>query len=58
MPGISIMTSDPDEASQRCGEIYFPHRLAVMHEPGRFSMSLVAAALGPGRKSGWPCRRC
>jgi AraC-like DNA-binding protein len=47
MPGIRISTSDPDEASYRCGQVYFPHRLETLHEPGRFSMSLSAAALGP-----------
>ncbi|NMH95793.1 AraC family transcriptional regulator [Pseudonocardia acidicola] len=47
MPGISIDTRDPEEAGAACGDVYFPHRLTVLHERRRFRMSLRAAVLGP-----------
>ncbi|MHA6793663.1 AraC family transcriptional regulator [Pseudonocardia bannensis] len=47
MPGISIETRDPEEAGALCGEVYFPHRLTVLHDRRRFRMSLTAAGLGP-----------
>ncbi|WP_214369905.1 AraC family transcriptional regulator [Pseudonocardia sp. H11422] len=47
MPGISIDTRDPDDAGALCGEVYFPHRLTVLHDRRRFRMSLTAAGLGP-----------
>ncbi|TNC25169.1 AraC family transcriptional regulator [Amycolatopsis alkalitolerans] len=47
MPAVSIRTSDPDEACGRCGEVYFPHRLTVLHDPATFRMSLSATRIGP-----------
>jgi AraC-like DNA-binding protein len=47
MPGISIRTCEPDEARDRCAEVYFPHRLTVLHDRTRFAMSLSATDLGP-----------
>ncbi|PXY27669.1 AraC family transcriptional regulator [Prauserella muralis] len=47
MSATRIRTSDPDEASSRCGEVYFPHRLTVLHDPARFGMSLSATKVGP-----------
>jgi hypothetical protein len=47
MPGISIRTHEPDEARDRCAEVYFPHRLTVLHDRARFAMSLSATDLGP-----------
>ncbi|MGE3284531.1 MAG: AraC family transcriptional regulator [Pseudonocardia sp.] len=47
MPGVSITTAEPDVARAECGRVYFPHRLAVLHEPSAFRMTLSAATLGP-----------
>jgi len=44
---VQVTTSDPDLARARCAEIYFPHRLTMLHDPGEFSMSLSAVDLGP-----------
>jgi AraC-like DNA-binding protein len=44
---ISLHVTDPDEAQEACGRVYYPHRLTVLHEPGRFAMSLSALCLGP-----------
>ena len=46
MPGISITTSDQTEARLACSDVYFPHRLAVLHDPRAFVMSLSAVSLG------------
>jgi hypothetical protein len=42
---ISLHVTDPDEAQEACGRVYYPHRLTVLHEPGRFAMSLSALCL-------------
>lgn len=47
MPSISITTTERDEAQEACARVYFPHRLAVLHDPDRFAMSLSAVSLGP-----------
>ena len=47
MPGTCLRTSDSDEAQQRCGEVYYPHRLTLLDDPARFAMSLSAARIGP-----------
>ncbi len=47
MDRISLHVTDPDEAQEACGRVYYPHRLTVLHEPGRFAMSLSALCLGP-----------
>ncbi|SNR53088.1 AraC-type DNA-binding protein [Haloechinothrix alba] len=47
MLAVRISTADPDEASSRCGEVYFPHHLTVLHDPARFRMSLNATRIGP-----------
>jgi AraC-like DNA-binding protein len=47
MPGTLVRTSDGDVARELCAQVYFPHRLTVLHEPGQFAMSLSAARLGP-----------
>jgi hypothetical protein len=44
---ISLHVTEPDEAREICGRVYFPHRLAVLHESARFAMSLSALNLGP-----------
>jgi AraC-like DNA-binding protein len=44
---ISLRVTEPDEAREICGRVYFPHRLTVLHEPARFAMSLSALNLGP-----------
>lgn len=46
MPSISITTSDQTEARQACADVYFPHRLAVLHDARTFVMSLSAVSLG------------
>lgn len=46
MPSISITTSDQTEARLRCAEVYFPHRMAVLHDSRAFAMSLSAVSLG------------
>lgn len=46
MRRISIHTSEPDEAEEICGQVYYPHRLTVLHEPARFAMTLSAISLG------------
>lgn len=47
MPGISITTTERDEALDVCGRVYFPHRLVVLHDAARFAMTLSAASFGP-----------
>ncbi len=49
MPGISITTTDQAVAQQECGRVYFPHRMAVLHDPHAFTASLTAVA----RPSEW-----
>jgi cytochrome P450 len=44
---ISLQVTDPDQAEEACGRVYYPHRLTVLHEPSRFAMSLSALSLGP-----------
>lgn len=46
MPSISISTDQRDEAQVECSRVYFPHRLAVLDDPGTFSMSLSAVSIG------------
>lgn len=46
MPGISITTSDQAEARSACAQVYFPHRMAVLHDARTFAMSLSAVGLG------------
>lgn len=45
MPSISITTTERDEARDACARVYFPHRLAVLHDASTFSMSLSAVGL-------------
>ncbi|HVT68585.1 MAG TPA: AraC family transcriptional regulator [Trebonia sp.] len=47
MDRISLHVTEPDEAEEECGRVYYPHRLTVLHERGRFAMSLSALRLGP-----------
>ena len=47
MDSISLRVTEPDQAREVCGQVYYPHRLTVLHEPGRFAMSLSALNLGP-----------
>ena len=47
MDGISLRATEPDQAEEACAEVYYPHRLTVLHEPSRFAMSLSAVSLGP-----------
>jgi len=47
MHAISLHVTEPDEAREICGRVYYPHRLTVLHEPARFAMSLSALNLGP-----------
>jgi AraC-like DNA-binding protein len=44
---ISLQVTDPGQAEEACGRVYYPHRLTVLHEPSRFAMSLSALSLGP-----------
>jgi len=44
---ISLHITEPDEAREICGQVYFPHRLTILHEPASFAMSLSALNLGP-----------
>jgi AraC-like DNA-binding protein len=44
---ISLHVTEPDEAREVCGRVYYPHRLSILHEPARFAMSLSALNLGP-----------
>lgn len=46
MPGVRTTTTEPDEARELCGRVYFPHRLTVLGDPDGFAMSLAAAGLG------------
>ncbi|MFG1954262.1 AraC family transcriptional regulator [Micromonospora sp. NPDC048830] len=46
MGTIRITTNDPDEARIRGGEVYFPHRLAVLHHSAPFHMALSAVEIG------------
>jgi AraC-like DNA-binding protein len=47
MSNTSITTTDHDAARQACAEVYFPHRMVVLHDPRTFAMSLSAVSLGP-----------
>lgn len=47
MPSTSITTTDQAVARRECARVYFPHRMAVLHEPRDFTMSLSAVSLGP-----------
>ena len=47
MDRISLRTAEPDQAREVCAQVYYPHRLTVLHEPARFAMSLSALKLGP-----------
>jgi AraC-like DNA-binding protein len=44
---VIVETRDVDEARATCGEVYFPHRLRVLHDTRDFRMSLTAIAAGP-----------
>jgi AraC-like DNA-binding protein len=44
---IRLHVTEPDQAREICGRVYYPHRLTVLHEPARFAMSLSALNLGP-----------
>lgn len=46
MPSTSITTSDQSEARLACAEVYFPHRMTVLHDAEAFAMSLSAVSLG------------
>lgn len=47
METISLRTTEPDQARDLCAQVYYPHRLTVLHEPARFEMSLSALNIGP-----------
>jgi AraC-like DNA-binding protein len=44
---IRLHVTEPDQAREICGRVYYPHRLTVLHDPARFAMSLSALNLGP-----------
>jgi AraC-like DNA-binding protein len=44
---IRFQVTEPDQAREICGRVYYPHRLTVLHDPARFAMSLSALNLGP-----------
>jgi len=44
---VALRVTQPDQAEEACGRVYYPHRLTVLHEPSRFAMSLSALSLGP-----------
>lgn len=43
----TLSTDDVDRAAAVCAEVYFPHRLRVLHDHRRFRMELSAVAAGP-----------
>src|SRR5215831_6708304 len=43
---IRLHVTEPDQAREICGRVYYPHRLTLLHEPARFTMSLSALNLG------------
>jgi AraC-like DNA-binding protein len=43
---IRLHATEPDQAREICGRVYYPHRLTVLHDPARFTMSLSALNLG------------
>jgi AraC-like DNA-binding protein len=45
--GIHFLTTEPDAAEEKCAQVYYPHRLTVLHERARFAMSLSAVRVGP-----------
>ncbi len=47
MDAIRLHVTEPDQAREICGRVYYPHRLTVLHDPVRFAMSLSALNLGP-----------
>ncbi len=47
MDTIRLHVTEPDQAREICGRVYYPHRLTVLHDPARFAMSLSALNLGP-----------
>lgn len=47
MDAIRLHVTEPDQAREICGRVYYPHRLTVLHDPARFAMSLSALNLGP-----------
>ena len=47
MDAIRLHVTEPDQAREICGRVYYPHRLTVLHDPAGFAMSLSALNLGP-----------
>lgn len=47
MRATTLTTHDVERATAACGEVYFPHRLHVLHDCRHFQMTLSAAACGP-----------
>lgn len=43
---VAITTTDPEQARQACGEVFFPHRMTLLHDRSDFAMSLHAVDLG------------
>ena len=46
MDAIRLHVTEPDQAREICGRVYYPHRLTVLHDPTGFAMSLSALNLG------------
>ncbi|WP_133251850.1 AraC family transcriptional regulator [Actinomycetospora cinnamomea] len=44
---VATTTTDPEHARAACGEVFFPHRMTVLHDRRDFAMSLDAIDLGP-----------
>lgn len=44
---VAATTTDPEHARAVCGEVFFPHRMTVLHDRREFTMSLHAIDLGP-----------
>lgn len=40
MLAVSLTTTDPDEALEHCAGAYFPHRMELFHDVGKFEMCL------------------
>jgi AraC-like DNA-binding protein len=47
MTATTLTTDDIDHATAVCAEVYFPHRLRLLHDHRHFRMELSAVGVGP-----------
>jgi AraC-like DNA-binding protein len=47
MTATTLSTNDLEQAAAMCAEVYFPHRLRVLHDHRRFRMQLSSVSAGP-----------